>query len=107
MGCSYIARYLVHRTAESALHFTYSFKHHLNFSGKHSAMLQLLYIAMYSFIQLSELDQRGVSELVQGSKRQQEDSNPEAPATMVPCSTVLIYNWFCTQITGIIILATV
>ena len=62
MACSYIAWYLVRRTAESALHFTYSFEHHFNFSGKHSAMLQLVYIAMYSFIQLSELELRGVNE---------------------------------------------
>ena len=43
---SYIAQYPVHRTAQSALHFTpwqtCSFQGHLNFSGKHSAMLQLL-----------------------------------------------------------------
>ena len=36
-----------------------------------------LYIARYSFIKLSELEQRGVNKLAQGSKRQQEDSNPE------------------------------
>ena len=44
--CSYIARYPVHRTAQSALHFTpwqtCSFQGHLNFFGKYSAMLQLL-----------------------------------------------------------------
>ena len=44
--CSYIARYPVHRTAQSALHFTpwqtCSFQGHLNFFGKYSATLQLL-----------------------------------------------------------------
>ena len=43
---SYIARYPVHRTAQSALHFTpwqtCSFQGHLNFFGKYSATLQLL-----------------------------------------------------------------
>ena len=43
---SYIARYPVHRTAQSALHFTpwqtCSFQGHLNFFGKISATLQLL-----------------------------------------------------------------
>ena len=42
---SYIAWYPVHRTAQSALHFTpwqtCSFQGHLNFCGKHSAVLQL------------------------------------------------------------------
>ena len=42
---SYIARYPVCMTAQSALHFTpwqtCSFQGHLNFSGKHSATLQL------------------------------------------------------------------
>ena len=44
--CSYIARYPVHRTAQSALHFTpwqtCSFQSHINFFGKYSATLQLL-----------------------------------------------------------------
>ena len=35
-----------------------------------------LYVARYSFIQLSELWQRGVKEIVKASKRQQDDSNP-------------------------------
>ena len=50
---SYIARYPVHRTAQSALHFTpwqtCSFQGHLNFFGKYSATLQLLREG-YSFI---------------------------------------------------------
>ena len=41
-----IAQYPVHRTAQSALHFTpwqtCSFQGHLNFFGKYSATLQLL-----------------------------------------------------------------
>ena len=85
---SYIAQYPVHRTAQSALHFTpwqtCSFQGHFNFSGKHSAMLQLLRedisttvcIAMYSFIQLSELWQRGVVKLAKGSKRPQWNLKP-------------------------------
>ena len=69
---SYIARYPVRGTAQSTLPFTpwqtCSFHGHLNFSGKHSATLQLrrlfvhisttVCIARYSFIQLSELCQR-------------------------------------------------
>ena len=74
------------------LHFTLhhqagcSFQGHLNFSGKHSAMLQLhedysftfpsLSVAMYSFIQLSELWQRGVIKLAKGSKQPQWDLKP-------------------------------
>ena len=62
----------------------YSFQHHLNFSGKHSATLQLLCedcsyihlsVARYSFIQLSELEQRRMNEIAKASKRQQKDSN--------------------------------
>ena len=49
---SYIAWYPALWTAQSALHFTpwqtYSFQHHCDFSGKHSAMLQLLH-EDYSF----------------------------------------------------------
>ena len=82
---SYIARYPVHRTAQNALHFTpwqtCSFQGHLNFFGKYSATLKLLFvhisttvcIARYSFIQLSELWQRGVIKLAKGSKRPQWD----------------------------------
>ena len=44
---SYIVRYPVLRTAQSALHFTSwqicSIKHHLNFYGKHPSMQQLMY----------------------------------------------------------------
>jgi len=43
---SYIAQYLIIRIAESALHFiawqTCSIGHHLGFSGKHPATLQLM-----------------------------------------------------------------
>ena len=50
---SYIARYPVLRTAQSALHFTSwptcSIQGHFNFSGKHSATLQLLRKDYYSF----------------------------------------------------------
>ena len=63
----YVAQYPVRVTTQTALHFTpwqiRSFRHQLNFSGKHSAMLQLLLlredysltfpllsIARYSFI---------------------------------------------------------
>ena len=63
---------------------TYSFQRHLDFSGEHSATLQLLRqhysftypppsLDMHSLTQLSELWQRGVNEIV--SKRQQENSN--------------------------------
>ena len=56
-------------------------------SLKHSASVQLLrddysfiyppfFIARYSFIQLRELEQRGVNEIVQASKRRQVDSKP-------------------------------
>ena len=76
---SYIARYPVLGTAQSALHFTpwstCSFQRHLDFSGKHSATLQLLRedysfrypplsVARYSLIQLSELWQPGFSRLI-------------------------------------------
>ena len=56
---SYIARYPVRRTAQSALHFipwqTCSFQDHLNFSGKHSAMLQLRKDYSFTFPPLSVL----------------------------------------------------
>ena len=66
---------------------TCSFQHHFDLSGKHSATLQLLRedywvkypplsVARYSFIQQSELWQRGINEFAKASKRQQEDSNP-------------------------------
>ena len=76
-----------------ALHFTPGRPSHSNgnsnFSGKHSASLQLLridysltypplFIARYSFIQLSELRQREVNKIAQALKRQQEDSNTGA-----------------------------
>ena len=61
------------------------FQHKLEFSEKHSAMLQLLHkdyylktypplsIARYSFAQPSELRQFGLNEITQTSKRQQEN----------------------------------
>ena len=56
---SYIARYPVRRTAQSALHFTSwqtcSFQSHLNFSGKHSATLQLHEDYSFTFPPLSVL----------------------------------------------------
>ena len=74
----------VHRTAQSVLHFTpwqtCSFQCPIDFSGKHSATLQLLceyyslthpplFIVRYSFIQFSEPRQRGVNEIAQDSKQ--------------------------------------
>ena len=45
--CSYITQYPGLMTAQSALHFTSSqtcsIKHHVDFSGKHPAMLQLMH----------------------------------------------------------------
>ena len=68
---------------------TCSFQHHFDFSGKHPATLQLLredirsdfHLCMwpgraYSFIQLSELLQRGMNEFAKTSRRQREYSNP-------------------------------
>ena len=90
--CSYIARYPVHRTAQSALHFTpwqtSSFQGHLNFFLEvfsHAAIAArrlfvhistTVCIARYSFIQLSELWQRGVIKLAKGSKQPQWDLKP-------------------------------
>ena len=58
---------------------TCSFQCYLDFSGKHSAMLQLLRedysfrypplsVARYSFKQLSELNRRGVNEIAKAAK---------------------------------------
>ena len=84
---SYIAPVL--GAVQSALHFirwhTCSF--HFDLSGKHSATQQLLRedysfkypplsVSMYSFIQLSEMWQRGMNEIANASKRQREYSNP-------------------------------
>ena len=66
---------------------TCSFQRHFDFSGKHSAMLQLLHedcsfrypslsVARYLFMQLSELWQSGMYEIAKALKRQQEDPNP-------------------------------
>ena len=66
--------------------YTCTFQCHLDFSDEHSAMLQLLHedysfiyppmsIARYSFIQLSELRQRGLNKIAKASKWQQEDLN--------------------------------
>ena len=57
---SYIARYPVLMTAQSALHF----------------IPWQNCIARYSFIQLSELWQRGVIKLAKGSNRSQWDLKP-------------------------------
>ena len=85
--CSYIARYPVHRTAQSALHFTpwqtCSFLLWEVFSHAAIAARRLFVhisttvcIARYSFIQLSELWQRGVIKLAKGSNRPQWDLKP-------------------------------
>ena len=80
---SYIAQYPVLRTA-CPKRFTLYFhdRHHLNFSVKHPATVTRLVgvgrsykypplpIARYSFIQLSELEQRRVNKLAQGFTRQ-------------------------------------
>ena len=75
---SYMAPYPVLWTAQWASHFTpwqiCSFQRHFDLSVKHSATLQLLRedysfrypplsVSMYSFIQLSELRQRGMNEI--------------------------------------------
>ena len=63
------------------------FQRQLDFSWKHSGMLQLLhkdysfrypllFVARCSFIQLSELRQCGMDGIAKALKRQQEDSNP-------------------------------
>ena len=79
---SYIAPYPVPGTVQRASHFapwqTCSFQRYLNFSGKHSATLQLfredysfryppMSAARYSFIQLSEIWQRGRNEITETS----------------------------------------
>ena len=82
----YIERYPVIGTRQRALHTLadMSFQGHFNFSGKLSATQQLLhedysfthpplFVARYSFIQLSELWQRGVNKIAKASK--QEDLN--------------------------------
>ena len=95
-GCkrvsSYIAQYPVIRIAQSALHFT-SLTDLLNQTSswllweEASHMLQLiregcsytyppLSIAMYSFIQLSELGQCRVKKLAQGFNTAAQDLNP-------------------------------
>ena len=88
--CFHVPKYPVRWTAQGTLHFTpwqtCSFRHQVDFSGKHSAILQLLHeyysltfplpsIATYSSIQLSELGHRGENENDQASKQQRRDSN--------------------------------
>ena len=85
--CSYIAWYPILGTVQSTLHITHwqtcSFQHHLDFSGKHLAILHEDYlfvylplcVARYLFMQLSELWERGVKETAKASKWQKEDSN--------------------------------
>ena len=56
---------------------TCSFKPHLKFSEKHPAVCyKYIYIARYSFIQLSELEQCGVNKHAQGFNTAANDSNP-------------------------------
>ena len=86
----YIAQYPIFSIVQSALHFTPWYtcliKHNLSFFGKHTAMLQLLYrlfvhkylplsIAKYSFIQLSELEQRQVKKRAHSFNTAAQDSN--------------------------------
>ena len=101
MVCLYKAQYPVRWTAQSALHVTpwqtCSFRHQLDFSGKHSSHAAItsedysltfppLSISRYSFIQLSELGHRGENENAQTSKRyQREDSNPALSITSPAC----------------------
>ena len=85
---SYIKRYPVLALFKAPTHpAVYSFQSQLNFSGKHTATLQLLHeeylftypplpLAYYSLVRLNEMKQRVVKEIVQASKRQQEFSNP-------------------------------
>ena len=83
--CSYIAWHPVIGTVQRASHFTGRPVHSNAISTSLSTTLQLLRedysftrpppcVASYSFIQLSELWQRGVNEIAKASKRQQEDS---------------------------------
>ena len=89
--CFYIALYLVTWTAQSTLHFTpwqtCSFRHQLDFSGKHSSHASItsedysftfppLSIVMYSFKQLSELGHYGENENAQTLNDSKGDSNP-------------------------------
>ena len=79
-------RYPVLGTVQSVLHFTLGRHVRSNAnSGKNSVVLQSLRenyslpypplsITRYSFIQLSELRQRGANEIAQASKQQQEDN---------------------------------
>ena len=88
-----IARYLVRGTAQSVLPFTSGRPVHLNTNSTspgsiqrhrsycaktihlHISIYPPLYIAVYSFIWLTELKQRGVNEINQASKRQEEDDS--------------------------------
>ena len=78
----YTAQYPVNRTAQSALRTTRwqtcSLHHQLDFSHAANTVQRLffyiyppLFVARYSFIQLSELEESGVNEIAQASKRQQ------------------------------------
>ena len=59
---SYIPQYPVVWIAQSTLHFTiwqtYSIKHHLNFSGKHLATMQLMCTTIYSQVLIHTASQR-------------------------------------------------
>ena len=86
---SYTTQYPVFRIVQSALQFTLlqtcSFQCQLDFPGKLSVTFQLqhndylfdicpsLSLARHSFIQLSELRQRGVNKIDQALEQQQED----------------------------------
>ena len=112
--CSYIAWYPVLGTAQCALHFTpwqtCSLQCQLDFSRKHSAMLQLLFfhISTSVEVQLSELRQRAVNKIAQALKWQQEDSNlgflnwescvhTTSPLTTEPC---ILYSFYMIYISG-------
>ena len=74
----YVVLYPILRTVQSAVHFTpvtCSIKHHLSFSRKNPAMLQLMHkdcsyknmsIAKYAFLQQNELEQCRVKTFTQG-----------------------------------------
>ena len=83
---SYLTRYPVLGCSKLNPWQICSFQHHIDFSWKYSAKLQLLRedypfayppmsVAKYSCIQLSELWQCGVNEFAKVSKQQQDDSN--------------------------------
>ena len=79
---SYIAQYPVLRTAQSTLHFISRTDLFIQTPSQllweaSSHMLQLMSIARYSFIQLSELEQCRVKKLAQSFNTAAQDSNPD------------------------------